>query len=162
MKLTFAAATRLITICSGKQFNINLRIVAHCGEQAQAIIIKLNEMSEVAFAYQVQSEVVGDYRITQEVRDSSPWFEVQRLITVSPAETIEVVDATEAMEICKARSPEHGVSKTEGGKRNRVDASGKLYTCGRAPGFGFSEDVIDNTLPVIAFFSSRVLNATLA
>lgn len=161
MKLIFSANTRLDTICTGKLAGITKRIAEHCGDEAEAINAKIKELAEVAFAFELQSESVGDYRITQEVRGGSPWFEVARRVVVTPAETIEVADAAEALAICKARSPEHGVCKTEGGKRNRVDAAGNLYTCGTAPGFGFSDDVIAKTVPVIAFFKSRLVNATL-
>lgn len=161
MKLTFSANTCLDTICTGKLAGITKRVAERCGDEAEAINTKIHEMAEIAFAFESQSEYVGDYRITQEARGGSPWFEVARRVVVTPAETIEVADVAEALAICKSRSPDHGVCKTEGGKRNRVDASGNLYTCGTAPGFGFSDDVIAKTVPVVAFFNSRVLNAVL-
>lgn len=165
MKLTFAATTRSETICSGHLSGITKRVAEHCGADADAIIAKIQELGAVAFAFELQSESVGAYLVTQEVRGRSPWFEVQRSVIVTPAETIDVKDSAEALAICKERSVFNGnpfgVTKEEGGKRRRVDADGNLYTCGTAPGFGFSDDVIAKTVPVIAFFKSRVLSATL-
>lgn len=161
MKLIISATSRFDFICTGRLTGVIKRIGEHCGTDAEAVAVKVKELAEVAFAFESQSEMVGDYRITQEMRGGSPWYEVSRRIIVTPAETIAVADATEAMAICKARSPEHPVYKTEGGKRNRIDATGKLYTCGTAPGCGFSDDVIASSVPVIAFFRSHVLHAAL-
>lgn len=149
MKLKIEARIFRNPVCSGKTAYVMTQIQALCGDAAPELIAKVKELKEVAFAYDCCSEQCGEYNIAQEHRGGSVWFEITRDVVASAAEFLEVADETEALSICKERSVHNGysagVTKEQGGKRNRVDANGKVYTCGSARGFGFSEEILAET-----------------